>query len=125
MGKRLFVGSLPFDTTENQLQELFAACGKVESVKIIVNKFTGQSKGFGFVEMSSDAEAQTAIEKMNNSTVGARRIVVNEARPMEKRTGGFGGGGGGGGYREQRGGYGDKGGKKRGGKGRGGGYDRW
>ncbi len=117
MGKRLYVGSLPFDVTESQLNSLFAACGQVVSAKLITDKATGQSKGFGFVEMSSDAEAQAAIGKMNNSTVGARRIVVNEARPMESRSGGgFGGRGGG---------FGGRGGGK-GGKGRrGGGFNRW
>jgi RNA recognition motif-containing protein len=85
MGKRLFVGSLPFETTENQLHELFAAVGTVESATLITDRNTGWSKGFGFVEMSTDAEALAAIEKLNNSKVGARAIVVNEARPMEKR----------------------------------------
>jgi cold-inducible RNA-binding protein len=108
MGKRLYVGSLPFDTTEGQLQELFSACGKVESSKVIMDRETGRSKGFGFIEMSTDQEAQAAIQKMNGTTVGSRQIVVNEARPMEDRKGGGGGfnrGGGGG-----RGGYGGSGG---------------
>src|SRR5262245_57705315 len=94
MGKRLYVGSLPFETTDAQLQELFAACGRVESAKVIMDKMSGRSKGFGFVEMATDTEAQAAIQKFNGSTVGSRQIVVNEARPMEerKKTGGFGGG---------------------------------
>jgi RNA recognition motif-containing protein len=107
MGKRLFVGSLPYDVTTPQLESIFAACGQVVSAKIITDKFSGQSKGFGFVEMSTDAEAQQAIQKLHDSTVGTRKIVVNEARPMERRPGGFGGGGFGGGY--GGGGYGGKG----------------
>lgn len=113
MGKRLYVGGLPFDVTEGQLGELFAPFGKVESVKLISDKYSGQSKGFGFVEMSTEAEAQAAIQKMNGSAVGTRKIAVNEARPMEDRSGG--------GYGGKGGGYGGKGG--RGGKG--GGYNRW
>jgi RNA recognition motif-containing protein len=108
MGKRLYVGSLPFETTEGELQEAFAACGTVESVKIITDRDTGRSKGFGFVEMSSDQEAQAAIQKMNGASLGSRQIVVNEARPQEDRKrgdgfksrrpqGGFGNRGGGGG----------------------------
>lgn len=103
MGKRLYVGSLPFDTTEDQLQTMFSAHGTVSSVKLITDRDTGRSKGFGFVEMADDASAQTAIQKLNGSQVGSRNIVVNEARPMAERSnrGGFGGGdrrfGGGGG----------------------------
>lgn len=127
MGKRLYVGSLPFDVTESQLNTLFAACGQVTSAKLITDKMTGQSKGFGFVEFSSDAEAVVAIEKMNNSTVGTRKIVVNEARPMESRAGaGFGGRGGG--FGGKGGGLGGKGGGGKGGKGRrggSGGFNRW
>jgi len=91
MGKKLFVGSLPFDVTEDQLYQMFAACGQVASARLITDKFSGQSRGFGFVEMSSEAEAQAAMQKLNGSTVGSRQIVVNEARPMEER-GGRGGG---------------------------------
>ena len=102
MGKRLYVGSLPFETTDQQLQELFAAHGKVDSAKVIMDKMTGRSKGFGFVEMGTDEEAKVAIEKMNGAAVGSRKIVVNEARPMEDRKGGGGQGGfnrgGGGGF---------------------------
>lgn len=85
MGKRLYVGSLPFQTTEPQLAEMFASCGKVISAKIITDKLTGRSKGFGFVEMESDTEADSAKEKMNGFAIGDRKIVVNEARPMEER----------------------------------------
>jgi RNA recognition motif-containing protein len=81
MGKRLFVGSLPFETTETQLQELFTSCGRVESAKVIMDKATGRSKGFGFVEMATEVEAQGAIQKLNGSALGTRSIVVNEARP--------------------------------------------
>lgn len=97
MGKRLYVGNLPFDVTEDQLHSQFTACGQVVSTKLITDKFTGKSKGFGFVEMSSDEEAQAAIQKLNGSTIGTRQIVVNEARPMEEHggRGGFGGGRGG------------------------------
>ncbi len=111
MGKRLYVGSLPFDTNEAQLQELFSACGRVESSKVIMDRETGRSKGFGFIEMSTDLEAQAAIQKMNGATVGSRQIVVNEARPMEDRKGGGGGfnrGGGRGGYGGNSGGGGGR-----------------
>jgi RNA recognition motif-containing protein len=108
MGKRLYVGSLPFDTTEAQLQELFAACGTVASAKVIMDRETGRSKGFGFIEMSTDAEAQAAVQKMNGFTVGTRQIVVNEARPQENRP--RTGGGGGGGFNRSSGGYGGGGG---------------
>jgi RNA recognition motif-containing protein len=128
MGKRLYVGSLPFETTDEQLQELFAACGKVESAKVITDKVSGRSKGFGFVEMGTDEEAKAAIQKMNGSAVGSRQIVVNEARPMEDRKGGGGGfnrggghGGFGGGGGRREGGFG--GGRKEGGFGGGGGKD--
>jgi len=87
MGKRLFVGSLPFETTDAQLQELFSSCGRVENAKVIMDKATGRSKGFGFVEMTTDLEAQAAIQKLNGSTLGSRSIVVNEARPREDRPG--------------------------------------
>ena len=101
MGKKLYVGSLPFDATEDQVHQMFAAHGQVVSAELITDKYTGKSKGFGFVEMASDAEAQTAIQKLNGSNVGTRQIVVNEARPKEDRgpsRGGYGGGGGRGGY---------------------------
>lgn len=85
MGKKLFVGGLPYEVTESQLKTLFAACGTVSSAKVIMDRETGKSKGFGFVEMSTDEEAKAAIEKLNNSAVGERRMFVNEARPMEPR----------------------------------------
>lgn len=116
MGKRLYVGNLPFDVTEDQLHSQFTACGQVVSTKLITDKFTGKSKGFGFVEMSSDEEAQAAIQKINGSTMGTRQIVVNEARPMEEHGrggGGFGGGRGGRGGSRGGGGGGGRGGKSR------------
>lgn len=117
---KLFVGSLPFDTTEEQLQQLFASHGNVVSAKIINDRETGRSRGFGFVEMPNDTEAQAAIAALNGSNVGGRQIAVNVARPPENRGGGFGGGrGGGGGYGGGRGGGGG-GGYGGGGGGRGG-----
>lgn len=103
---KLFVGSLPFATTEQELHDMFKQFGQVASAKLMMDRETGRSRGFAFVEMSNDAEAQAAIEKLNNSNVGGRQIVVNVARPMEKREGGrgFGGGGGGGGGRGGHGG---------------------
>ncbi len=100
MAKRLFVGNLPYDITNNQLEELFAQAGKVESVHLITDKYTGQGKGFAFVEMTTEEEAQAAIQKLHGQNVNGRTIVVNEARPREDRGdrgggGGFGGGGGG------------------------------
>ncbi len=114
MGKKLYVGNLPFDCTEDQLHSMFSSAGQVASTKLIVDRDTGQSKGFGFVEMTTDEEAQTAIQKVNGTMVGNRKVVVNEARPMEPR----GPGGGGGGFRGGRGGGGGGGGGFRGGGGR-------
>lgn len=111
MSKRIYVGGLPFKTTEEELNTLFAGHGTVNSAKLITDKFTNQSRGFGFVEMADDAQAMTAIEKLNGTDFGGRKLTVNEARPMEPRSGGgFGGGRGGGrgGDRGGRGGY-DKG----------------
>ncbi|MFI5346987.1 MAG: RNA recognition motif domain-containing protein [Elusimicrobiota bacterium] len=85
MGKKMFVGGLPYEVTETQLKTIFAACGTVVSAKVIMDRETGRSKGFGFVEMATDAEAAAAIAKLNNSPVGERRMFVNEARPMEPR----------------------------------------
>jgi hypothetical protein len=99
MGSKLYVGGLPYSATEQQLSDLFGAHGTVASVKIIADKFTGQSRGFGFVEMSSDAEAKAAITALNGSDMGGRSLTVNEAKPMEQRSGGGGGGFGGGGGR--------------------------
>lgn len=86
MAKRLFVGGLPFTTTEQELQDMFSKAGKIVSVKIITDKFTGRSKGFGFVEFETDDEAKKAIEMFNQADLGGRKIAVNEARPMEERT---------------------------------------
>lgn len=109
MGKKLYVGNLPFSATDQILSDTFAQCGTVESAKIITDRDTGRSKGFGFVEMSTEAEAQDAISKFNGADYDGRAMTVNEAKPMAPREnrgggGGFGGnrGGGGGG----RGGFG-------------------
>ena len=91
MGNKLYVGGLPYSVTEGRLQELFAAHGTVESVKVIMDKFTGQSRGFGFVEMSSGGEAQRAIQALNGTDLGGRTLTVNEAKPIERRDGGGGG----------------------------------
>lgn len=96
MGKRLYVGNLPYSATDEQLSERFSQYGAVESVKVIMDKISGRSKGFGFVEMASDDEAQKAIEALNGSSLDGRSIVVNEARPQEPRSEGPRGGGGGG-----------------------------
>ena len=94
MGSKLYVGGLPYSATEQQLSELFGAHGTVASARIIADKFTGQSRGFGFVEMSSDSEAKAAITALNGSDMGGRSLTVNEANPMEQRSGGgFSGGG--------------------------------
>ncbi len=98
MAKKLYVGGLPYSTTDEELRDAFAQSGSVESAQIIKDKMTGRSKGFGFVEMSSDEEAEKAIELMNGKDFGGRKLTVNEARPMEPRAprggdrGGFGGG---------------------------------
>ena len=119
MGNKLYVGNLPYSFRDDDLQQAFSQHGTVTSAKVMMERDTGRSKGFGFVEMGSDAEAQTAINAMNGQQFGGRGLVVNEARPMEPRAprsggGGFGGGAGGGG-----GGYGGGG---RSGGGGGGGY---
>jgi len=93
--RKLYVGNLPYDTGEEQLQELFAQAGNVESVKVMRDMATGRARGFAFVEMGSDDEAQQAISKLNSYELGGRALTVNEARP--KTEGGFGGGGYGGG----------------------------
>ncbi len=98
MGKKLYVGNLPFAATDETLQEIFAQAGTVQSAKIITDRDTGRSKGFGFVEMASDQEAADAIQKFNGADYGGRSMTVAEARPMSPREDrGFGGGGGGGG----------------------------
>ena len=104
MGTKLYVGGLPYSTTEQQLSELFAPQGSVTSAKVITDKFTGQSRGFGFVEMATGEEAQKAISALNGTQMAGRTITVNEAKPQEKRSGGGGGYGGGGGGGGDRGG---------------------
>jgi len=91
--KKLYVGGLPYSVTEGTLQEIFAAHGTVESATVISDRMTGRSKGFGFVEMSSQEEAQAAIDKLNGTDLEGRNITVNEAKPRQPRTGGDGGGG--------------------------------
>ena len=91
MGSKIYVGGLPYSTTEQQLSDLFAAHGAVASARIITDKFTGQSRAFGFVPMSSDSEAQSAITALNRTQLGGRTLTVNEARPQEPRAGGGGG----------------------------------
>src|SRR5262245_60195799 len=105
MEKRLYVGNLPFDTSEDDLHQLFSAHGQIVSAKLITDMETGRSRGFGFVEMSTEDEAKAAIEKMNKSKVGERELTVNEARPRPERTGG-GSRGNGGGFGGGRGGFG-------------------
>ncbi len=94
---KLYVGGLPYSVTDGKLQELFADHGTVESARVIADKFTGQSRGFGFVEMGSGEEAQKAIQALNSTQLDGRTLVVNEAKPMANRDGGGGGGRGGGG----------------------------
>jgi len=88
MSKRIYVGGLPFTTTEAEMNTLLSAYGVVASAKLITDRESGQSRGFGFVEMTNDAEALTAIEKLNGTDFGGRKLTINEARPMEARTGG-------------------------------------
>lgn len=96
MATKLFVGSLPYSVTDDQLADLFAQAGTVTSARVIIDRDTNRSKGFGFVEMSSDEEAQAAVKALDGQEVEGRRIVVNEARPQERRSGGgFGGNRGG------------------------------
>src|SRR3954451_1768428 len=112
MGKKLYVGNLAYGVTDSELQQMFGAYGTVQSAQVIMDRDTGRSKGFGFVEMSSDAEAQAAIAGLNGKESGGRNLTVNEAKPKESGgrgasgggRGGYGGGGGGGGGR----GYGDR-----------------
>ncbi|WP_310564018.1 RNA-binding protein [Hydrogenophaga sp.] len=131
MGNKLYVGNLPYTVRDEDLQQAFGAFGSVNSAKVMMERDTGRSKGFGFVEMGNDAEAQAAIEGMNGQSLGGRSLVVNEARPMEARPprtggfggprgggGGFGGGGGEGGFRSPYGA--GRGGREGGGGGRGG-----
>ncbi|CAM5777927.1 RNA recognition motif domain-containing protein [Ottowia pentelensis] len=125
MGNKLYVGNLPYSVRDQDLEQAFSQFGAVSSAKVMMERDTGRSKGFGFVEMGSDAEAQAAIDGMNGQSLGGRNVVVNEARPMEPRpprSGGGGYGGGGGGYGGGGGGYG--GGRREGGYGGGGGAPR-
>lgn len=118
MGNKLYVGNLSYSVRDDDLQQTFAQFGAVLSAKVMMDRETGRSKGFGFVEMGSDAEAQSAINGMNGQQMEGRALVVNEARPREERPGGFGGGG-----RSGGGGYGGGGaGRSGGGGGYGGGY---
>jgi RNA recognition motif-containing protein len=119
MGKKLYVGNLPYGINDGDLQQIFGQHGTVQSAQVIMDRDTGRSKGFGFVEMGSDAEAQTAITNLNGAEVEGRTLTVNEARPKTE-------GGGGGGGRGGRGGYGGGGGggRDRGGYGGGGGGGR-
>ena len=126
MGNKLYVGNLPYSVRDSDLEQAFGQFGAVTSAKVMMERDTGRSKGFGFVEMGSDAEAQAAINGMNGQPLGGRSVVVNEARPMESRpprSGGYGGGGGGyggGGSSGGGGGYGGGGGRREGGGGYGG-----
>ncbi len=128
MGNKLYVGNLSYNVRDDDLQQTFAQFGTVSSAKVMMDRETGRSKGFGFVEMGSDAEAQAAINGMNGQQMDGRALVVNEARPREERPGGFGGGGSRGGFGGGGGGYGGGGGAGRsggggfGGSGGGGGY---
>jgi cold-inducible RNA-binding protein len=112
---KIYIGGLPYQTNEEQLTQIFSPYGEISSVKVITDRETGRSKGFGFVEMADNEAAKKAIAELNEAELGGRTITVNEARPMEQRSGGGGGGG--------RGGYGGGGGRGGGGGGRGG-YDR-
>ena len=114
MGKKLYVGNLSYDVTSSDLEQMFTPHGTVQSAEVIQDRMTGRSKGFGFVEMGSDQEAQAAIAALNGQDHGGRALTVNEAKPREPRTGGGGG----------RGGYGGGGGGGRGGYGGGGGGGR-
>ncbi len=125
MGKKLYVGNLPFSATEGSISDLFSQIGGVDSVRLITDRDSGRSKGFGFVEMASDEDAEKAIAELNGKEFEGRALTVNEARPQEPRSGG---GGGGGGFRGGRsggggggGGFGGGGGGGRGGFGGGGG----
>ena len=106
MAKKLYIGSLSYDTTDDSLRNFFSSAGTVESATVIMDKMSGRSRGFGFVEMASDEDAQKAVEMLNGKELDGRTIVVNEARPMEDRPrdgGGFGRGGGRGGFGQRRG----------------------
>jgi RNA recognition motif-containing protein len=112
MGKRLYVGNLPYTYSDSELQQLFEQHGSVTSAQVIMDRDSGRSKGFGFVEMGSDNEAQTAITSLNGVEIGGRTLTVNEARPKPEGGGGGRGGYGGGGGRGGRGGFGGGGGRR-------------
>lgn len=95
-GRKLYVGGLPYSTTDMQLEEVFSAHGAVESAQVIIDKFTGRSRGFGFVEMGTSSDAEAAVNALNETQLEGRTITVNEARPQRRDFGGGGGGGGGG-----------------------------
>lgn len=123
MGRRLYVGNLSYQVDSSELEQMFSAHGTVTSAEVISDRMTGRSKGFGFVEMGSDEEAQAAIAALNGQENNGRALTVNEAKPREERPrggggggGGYGGGGGRGGDRGGRGGYGGGGGRDRGGR---------
>jgi RNA recognition motif-containing protein len=126
---KIYVGGLPYQTDDAQLQQIFEAYGEIASARVINDRDTGRSKGFGFVEMNDDAAAKKAIAELNEAELGGRTITVNEARPMEQRSGGGGGGyrggSGGGGSRGGGGGYGGGGGRGGSGGSGGGGGKRW
>lgn len=136
-GNKLYVGNMSFKTTQSELEAAFSEYGTVQSVSIVTDRDTGRPRGFGFVEMATDAEAQAAIDGLNGADLGGRALTVNVAKPREPRSGGFGGGGGGrggdrggyggggGGRGGDRGGYGGGRGGDRGGYGGGRGGDRW
>ncbi|HZP83460.1 MAG TPA: RNA-binding protein [Chthonomonadaceae bacterium] len=113
MAKRIYVGGLPYSATDSDLEDLFAGSGTVTSATVVTDRYTGQAKGFGFVEMSTDAEADAAISALNGTMMGGRTLTVNEAKPREERPRGGGGGGYGGGNRGGGGGYGGGGGRNR------------
>jgi cold-inducible RNA-binding protein len=117
MGKNIYVGNLPYDTTGDDLVQLFQTYGTVTSGQVIIDKFSGRSRGFGFVEMANDDEAQASIDALNGTPFGSRPLTVNEARPREDRggRGGSGGGYGGGGSRGGYGGGSEYGGEREGG----------
>jgi RNA recognition motif-containing protein len=119
--KNIYVGNLPYSTTESELEQLFAQHGQVSRASVVIDRETGRSRGFGFVEMPDDAQGDAAIAAMNGLDMGGRKLVVNEAKPREARGDGGYGGGGGGGYRGSGGGGGYSGGGGR----RGGGGGGW
>ncbi|MBI4236874.1 MAG: RNA-binding protein [Deltaproteobacteria bacterium] len=106
MGKRLYVGNLPYEITEDEIRQTFGPCGNITEVRIVTDKFTGRSRGFGFVEMSTDEEAARAVSELNDAPLGGRKLIVSEARTEGSGggRGGHGGGGGGGGRRREGGG---------------------